>query len=307
MEALNRNEWRQTNDDDDEERSSAGSVELNNTHFPLKPELTTEKDFINYYLLAVKCDQVLYTSELLDEINCINFVQRFVFNEIQPNFEIHVRIYCIRLKNNAKSYSHETKFHLTRRNTCPSPKKLFHKSHKYKVVKQGETGRRETKFKLDGECVLNVNHLRKGEKFVLTNVRECSRLLGHFTLQSKIDVHLMEKISGFLTTATQRDGYPIWNRRWCLLEGHTIRYWNYPVEENVLEPLNVIDLKECTVNKVQAVDRTVCARAKTILLPVKNENYFLSADAVNEFDEWKMRINFVLNSLYKWNCMQLNM
>lgn len=286
-----------------EEATSFGSIELTNFHFPLKVDLTADKEYISHYLLALQCNDVLYTSDLVDESqDCINFTQKYVFNKLRPNFQIQLSVYCVRLKNNDKNFSHDAKFHLNR-NTCPSPKKLFHRSPKYKVVKVAQATR-PSLFLLHGQVVVNIMNL-SDDKLVLQNVKDSSNLLGNFTVQTKVDVHLTQKINGFLTIAMKRDGYPIWNRRWCLLEGHFIKYWNYPIEENVVEPLNVINLKDCSICEVTAVDRSVCARARTLLLPIHKDNYFLSADALNEFNEWKMKINFVLDSLHKWNCMNL--
>ena len=36
----------------------------------------------------------------------------------------------------------------------------------------------------------------------------------------------------FLTMFEDIGGYGAWNRRWCVLNGTTIKYWKYPNDEN---------------------------------------------------------------------------
>ncbi|KAJ8938510.1 hypothetical protein NQ318_005174 [Aromia moschata] len=79
-----------------------------------------------------------------------------------------------------------------------------------------------------------------------------------------------------------------------------MRYWNYPSEE-VSNALETVDLRNCPEQRISAADRSICARPRTLMLPIGRNNavkkYLLSADDCISLEEWDMELNDVLCSL----------
>lgn len=115
------------------------------------------------------------------------------------------------------------------------------------------------------------------------------------------------KVTGFLTVGIDNEkSCAIWNRRWCVLENFELKYWAHPSEESS-SPSGLVDMRYCIEQKISSVDRSACARPRTLLVPIKINNatkkYLLSADSAKDMDMWERELNFVLKSLTTWNCM----
>lgn len=138
------------------------------------------------------------------------------------------------------------------------------------------------------------------------NIPLNSPLSGMFSVNIKSGVQLNNKISGFLTIGLDNEhGCIIWNVRWCVLEGAILKYWNHPSEE-VTHALGSLDLSYCLEQQISAVDRSLCARPRTLMVPVKykegERKYLLSADKLSDMKEWEKELNYVLRALDMWNC-----
>lgn len=122
---------------------------------------------------------------------------------------------------------------------------------------------------------------------------------------------------GFLTIGTETGKSITWNREWCFFQGFVLKYWNYPSQQEFVEPIGIIDISYCIASSITQADRTLCARARTLLLELEYmckktnthsiRNYYLSADNLEEMDDWKRRLNFALNSLRNWKQMSINL
>lgn len=127
-----------------------------------------------------------------------------------------------------------------------------------------------------------------------------------FELRSETAMKNSE-ISGFLTVGENINGITYWNRRWCKLNGLHIYFWNYP-NDNYEDILFKLDLIKCVQDKVQIVDREMCARPKTFFLDIFCSNddkrsvksYLLSADNQNDLLNWIKELNYKINFLRDW-------
>lgn len=90
-----------------------------------------------------------------------------------------------------------------------------------------------------------------------------------------------------------------------MLEGAILKYWNHPSEE-VTGALGSLDLNYCLEQQISIVDRSLCARPRTLMVPVKykegERKYLLSADKLSDMKEWEKEINYVLRALSMWKC-----
>lgn len=71
------------------------------------------------------------------------------------------------------------------------------------------------------------------------------------------------------------------------------------------DPLGEIDVRLTAAEKIVPADRTVCARPRTLALPVSDadggvKKYFLSADTQSDLQMWESELNFVVQSLMIW-------
>lgn len=160
-------------------------------------------------------------------------------------------------------------------------------------------------FKLWGSSTIKNLYSARNSWFTFSNVSKESILSDDFIadVQSTLKINIKEQ--GFLTIGTDFRGTPVWNRRWCILDGSSLNYWNYPNEDNVAPPIGVLDLTKCTIDQIKIVDRDICARPRTLLLELKSDRakkrYLLSADSMSDLEEWQKQLNLVLSALKKWN------
>lgn len=144
----------------------------------------------------------------------------------------------------------------------------------------------------------------------MKNVPKCSTLCGQLIVTIESFVTIKEQYSGFLNVGTQTSTNIVsWNRRWCSLFDTELRLWNDPVERG--KPVETIDLRLCINSFISVVDRSMCARPKTLLLEINNANrriirYFLNADSINDMKKWETVFNSVVSSLRLWHCMKCN-
>lgn len=192
------------------------------------------------------------------------------------------------------------------------PKSFIHKDKQaQKLLSRYDDGIHTSSFKLNGITKLRVFDIAKPGPWQLRKVPLSSLLSGTLTmkLQSEIDIPI--KHSGFLTVGSKIGGSIAWNRRWSVLGGPSVRFWNYPCDEDGNECMDSIDLRKCVNARIESVDRTMCARPKTLLLEtLKNqddalERYYFCADTLSEMRNWESQLNKVISALRTWNdsCM----
>lgn len=151
----------------------------------------------------------------------------------------------------------------------------------------------------------------------MCNVPIHSTLSGTILMNVESEVHITETTEGFLTIGKETGGCITWNRRWCVLQQHELKYWNYPCDTDTSEPLEVIDLTLCATSVIGSADRKMCARPRTLFIEtIKNIDQsptsdnriqrFLSADSNNDKKNWENKLNSVISFLRNWNRMKVS-
>uniref|UniRef100_F6YMX9 Anillin n=1 Tax=Monodelphis domestica TaxID=13616 RepID=F6YMX9_MONDO len=145
-------------------------------------------------------------------------------------------------------------------------------------------------------------------------------LEGHLHLKIKCQVDSSVEERGFLTIFEDVSGFGAWHRRWCVLSGNCISYWNYPDDEKRKTPLGRINLANCTSRQIEPANREFCARRNTFELitvrPQREDDKetlvsqcrdtlcvtknWLSADTKEERDLWMQKLNQVLVDIRLW-------
>lgn len=104
-------------------------------------------------------------------------------------------------------------------------------------------------------------------------------LKGTIDMSLSCNVDLTESNTGWLTHGTDLKGYTVWNRRWCVLVGHVLKFWDYPTEDPEEKPIMQLDLIHCKHSEIGVVDREFCAKPRTIMLQFDLSDYDIIDDS----------------------------
>lgn len=296
-------------------QTCSGTLEISDLTFYIKSDSTTEqetptKKIDEYFVIVVTSVKTVLASQVLvaDNNGEVKSDKKFHLSELATYFGASVAIYSMKVKHD----KHNSKDHKKdRKLPCPSTKSFFnlnsHKSSRRNLLVDNISSIKPSSFSLLGSCAIHCSDLEKTH-FRMHHVPLSSSLEGYFTASLNGNVKLINRTSGFLTIGFEDKSHPTWNRRWCVLEGSLLKYWNYPSEEFSCKPIGTIDLANAT-EKSSPADRCVCPRPKSLCLLIKNtENvvlkYFLSADNLEEKLGWLEEINLVFGTLTVWKCLR---
>lgn len=96
-----------------------------------------------------------------------------------------------------------------------------------------------------------------------------------------------------------------------MIEGTKLQFWNFPADEGVNHPVEVLDLKGYRSCSVEDADRKRCPRARTMMLEVtafegerrrglKNMRYLLHCDDLVEYKKWRNALEMIVQSFRSW-------
>ncbi|XP_015589472.1 anillin [Cephus cinctus] len=310
-----------------------GEVTVKDISLPLQENnLKLEKDsaeFVQWFVIVISHGLTVWaTNAITCPINTpvIHFPGYLTIPNLCPDFKLNIQIYTLKLRR--VTYNHEQKYHLNKdhkHTTCPSPKNLFKKTERSPISPKEKHSKfsamRETSFILCGSLTLNLHDLTLHSPWPLADVSIDSALRGTINLNLSCKLHLSVSHAGFLTRGDEVGGLGVWNRQWCILEGHSLMFWNYPRDQETKNPLLTIDLTQCISNMVTTVDRTLCARPRTLLIETARPRSttdrdnmlvecrqsctivrnILSCDTAEDLAEWSSKLNHVISALREWN------
>ncbi|XP_048518172.1 anillin-like isoform X3 [Dendroctonus ponderosae] len=307
----------QFGDKPNENYPHSGTLQISDLAFQLRKDHASEeepaKKFEEYFVVLLTSGKTVLASQVLlaDHTGVIKSEKHFEFTGLHTDFEVNVSIYSMQVKcGHSTDGKHPKK---ERSLLSPYAKILFHlnshKSSRRNLQVDNVSSIKPSSFTLWGSCVMCCADIQKTH-FRLHHVSLQSSLDGQFTAALKGDVKLSNRMGGFLTIGFEDKTPLVWNRRWCVLSGHLLKYWNYPSEEFNSHPVGVIDLSRAAAQATSAV-RSVCPRPKSLLLQIQSREqsvlaYFLTADTLEDKERWKTDINFVIETLECWNCLRGN-
>ncbi|KAG5890196.1 hypothetical protein JTB14_010658 [Gonioctena quinquepunctata] len=287
-----------------------GEIRIHSVSFLLREKtsvLPQHPDSKEYFLAVAACGRKIISSEVAEATDGVVVVEKcFGFANLLADFETCLSVYSMMVRN---------KVHIIQENMrCPSPKSIFRCNKDSRRDRSPSTLYIEPlAFTLLGRCFIRNQALSKTKdnntlSLKLHNVLPHSSIGESVSMRIDYNFRLTNRTSGFLTIGTENDQMcTTWNRRWCLLEGYVFKYWNYPSEE-VTASLGNVDLSYCIAQSVVPADRKICARPKTLMIPVESgrcvKKYLLSADTNTDMEMWEKELNFVIKSLMMWNGMK---
>ncbi|KAG5872884.1 hypothetical protein JTB14_034125 [Gonioctena quinquepunctata] len=242
-----------------------------------------------YFVCVLQSGTTTIASKVVEsEATEIYFPDCFQFEGHTHDFEIDVSLYALVLKNDIKKKNKNCLKMTTSQLTDYAPTHSF--------------------FTLWGKTQMRTCQItQRAQNVYLSKDPAEASISNAFTADVETSLKINITMKGFLTIRANFKGYPVWNRRWCVLEGSRMNYWNNPNEEPLMAPIGQLDLLKTHTHQVGVVDKELCPRPRTLSLEVRVEGhgpaireYFLSADSLSEFEEWSRQLNLVLGYLRKW-------
>ncbi|XP_067003876.2 anillin isoform X2 [Anabrus simplex] len=155
-------------------------------------------------------------------------------------------------------------------------------------------------FSLEGTTQIGLPNL-KNTFWNLKNVPATSPLARVLTMTITSSVRSKITVSGFLNYCLEREGPKIWDRKWFFLDGHLLKFWNSPDDQESKAPQGIIDILSCTDGQIKQTDSSSCARPWTFLIQTGDNRHFLEADRKWEMTEWCSFLNEVLAIYKAWD------
>ncbi|XP_076299913.1 anillin-like [Lasioglossum baleicum] len=97
-------------------------------------------------------------------------------------------------------------------------------------------------FQLSGYVIFSLKEVHR-QQFTLNKVPSQSPLEGRLQMHVSCELSVSVEHRGFLTMFEDISGIGAWNRKWCLLKGSTLSYWEYPDDERKKTPIGNLDLQ----------------------------------------------------------------
>ncbi|XP_026168004.1 anillin, actin binding protein 2 isoform X4 [Mastacembelus armatus] len=318
-----------------------GAVTITNIQLPLKVEFVCSSQSrtgrpSHYFFVLIRygpCNTVatpLATAADAQNGDTISFPTSVTLKDIRASFEIDVEVYSLShssgsncsmdrattksrvtpkklLNTITRSSNSLTPAPLPPLNTRRSSNFCLVGSHKITLASLGHSKFPLDKMKLEGK----IRRLL-GDEFQ-EKVPFLSPLEGNIYLQLDSESHSDVQHQGFLTMFELISGYGVWHRRYFVLKGCDMYYWNHPNDIETKEAEGSISLTSSPRQSVRPVKRDSCARPFTFELvsnipPQPRENSqdvlakcWFSADTKQERLDWMEKLNQALLDFHTWN------
>ncbi|CAH1963154.1 unnamed protein product [Acanthoscelides obtectus] len=257
---------------------------------------------LEVFVVLVKCGKEVHGSRVLqNKSNKFKFDKVIKLGKLRADFKIGVEIYSM-----AVTLQEDCQYN------CPSPMNIFYATRHSKrssFINEDANINVTSAFTLIRNCDIRITDLAKidGNGILMLQLQNSDKKRAStdkvcLKLQSTLKFNSC--LRGFLTIGTENEHKCIiWNRRWCMLKGSTLEYWNHPSEEEFAR-YGSIDLRDCSANCIGIAERQLCSRPRTLLLPIKKDDtakrYFLATDNNTELEAWNKQLNVTVRALKLW-------
>ncbi|XP_078139265.1 anillin, actin binding protein 2 [Centroberyx gerrardi] len=316
-----------------------GTVSIGNVQLPLKVEFVCSSRNrtgrpSHYFFVLIRygpCNIVatpLATAADAQNGDTISFPTSITLKDIRSNFEIDVEVYSLsHTSGNSCSVDRTTtKSRVTPRkllntitqrsnNTATLPALNPRRSsnfclvgsHKITLASLGQSKFPLDKMKLEGK----IRRLL-GDEFQ-EKVPFLSPLEGNIYLRLDSKSHSSVQHQGFLTMFEVINGFGVWHRRFFILEGYHMYYWNHPNDRESKAAEGSVSLSGSPSQCVKPVKRDSCARPFTFELVSNVQTQqqgdsqdalakcWFSADTKQDRLDWMEKLNQVLLDFHTWS------
>ncbi|XP_056242173.1 anillin, actin binding protein 2 isoform X4 [Seriola aureovittata] len=300
-----------------------GTVSITNIQLPLKVEFVCSSHSrtgrpSHYFFVLIRygpCNIIatpLATAADAQNGDTISFPTSVTLKDIRSSFEIDVEVYSLSHTSGSSSSvdRNTTKSRVTPRKLLSTITRSNHSLTS--AALPALNTRRSSNFCLVGSHKITLASLGHS-KFPLDKVPFLSPLEGNIYLRLGSESHSNVHHQGFLTMFELISGYGVWHRRYFVLEGCSMYYWNHPNDKETKEAEGSISLSSSPSQCVRPVKRDSCARPFTfelvsnILHQQQDDSQeasakcWFSADTKQERLDWMEKLNQVLLDFHTWN------
>ncbi|XP_029378850.1 anillin, actin binding protein 2 isoform X2 [Echeneis naucrates] len=317
-----------------------GTVSITNIQLPLKVEFVCSSHSrtgrpSHYFFVLIRyapCNILatpLATAADAQNGDTISFPTSVTLRDICSSFEIDVEVYSLShtsgrsssidrttskprvtprklLNTITRSNNSLTSAALPALNTRRFSNFCLVGSHKITLSSLGHS-----KFPLDKMKLERKIKMLLGDEFQ-EKVPFLSPLEGNIYLQLSSESHSNVQHEGFLTMFELISGYGVWHRRYFVLEGWSLCYWNHPNDKETKVAEGHISLSRSPCENVRSVKRDLCARPFTFELvsSLTHQQHasqealakcWFSADTKQERLDWMEKLNQALLDFHTWN------
>ncbi|XP_054483537.1 anillin isoform X1 [Anoplopoma fimbria] len=316
------------------QQACRGTISITKIQLPLKVEFVCSSHKrtgrpSHYFFVLIRygpCNIVatpLATAADAQNGDTISFPTSVTLKDIRSSFEIDVEVYSLShtsgsncsvdrtttksrvtprklLNTITRSSNSLTSTVLPALNTRRSSNFCLVGSHKITLASLGNSKFPLDKMKLEGK----IRRLL-GDEFQ-EKVPFLSPLEGNIYLRMDSESHSNVQHQGFLTMFELISGYGVWHRRYFVLVGCNMYYWNHPNDQETKEAEGSISLSSSHSRCVRPVKRDSCARPFTFELvsnvpQQQDAKCWFSADTKQERLDWMEKFNQVLLDFHTWN------
>ncbi|KAL3062131.1 hypothetical protein OYC64_010107 [Pagothenia borchgrevinki] len=319
-----------------------GTVSITNIQLPLKVEFVCSSHNrtgrpSHFFFVLIRygpCNidaTPLATAADAKNGDTISFPTSVILKDIRSSFEIDVEVYSLSHTSGGNSSMDRAtpKSRVTPRKLLNTLKRSSHSHSLTSAALPALNPRRSSNFCLVGSHKIDLASLGHG-KFPLDKMKlegKIRRLLGdefqekvpflsplegNIYLQLNSEGHSNVQHQGFLTMFEMISGYGVWHRRYFVLMGCTMSYWNHPNDRETKDAEGSISLSSSSSQCVRPVKRDSCARPFTFELvssvphqqDAGQETFakrWFSADSKEERLDWMEQLNQALLDFHTWN------
>ncbi|XP_068170239.1 anillin, actin binding protein 2 isoform X2 [Antennarius striatus] len=322
-----------------------GTVSISHIQLPLKVEFVCSSHSktgsgrpTHYFFILIRygpCNIVatpLATAADAQNGDTISFPTSVTLKDIRSSFEIDVEVYSLSHSSggNCSLDRPTTKSRVTPRKLLNTITRSGHSltpaglpalstrrssnfclvgSHKITLASLGLGRFPLDKMKLEGK----IRRLL-GDEFQ-EKVPFLSPLEGNIYLRLDSQSHSNVQHQGFLTVFELISGFGVWHRRYFVLDGCVMFYWNHPNDRETKKAEGSVCLSSSTSRCVRPVKRDLCARPFTFELvsnsPQQQQQQddtqdasakcWFSADTKQDRLDWMEKLNQALLDFHTWN------
>ncbi|KAF6724498.1 Actin-binding protein anillin [Oryzias melastigma] len=322
-----------------------GTVHITNIQLPLKVEFVCSSQSragrpSHYFFVLIHSGPYnivatpLATAADAHNGDTISFPTSVTLKDIRSSFEIDVEVYSLSCSSGTISNSTTDRANTKSRVT---PRKLLNTITRSSNTLSGAApinlgARRSSSFCLVGSHKITLASLGQS-KFPLDKMKFegkvrkllgdefqqkvpfLSPLEGSIYMRLRSESHSSIHHHGFLTMFELISGFGSWHRRYFVLEGCSLSYWNSPTDRENKAAEGVISLSGAPSRCVRPVKRDSCARPFTFELvssmskqeessqEIMSKCWF-SADTREERLDWMEKLNQALLDFQTWNQSQ---
>ncbi|XP_078805121.1 anillin, actin binding protein 2 isoform X13 [Oryzias latipes] len=327
------------------QQACRGTVHITNIQLPLKVEFVCSSQSragrpSHYFFVLIHYGPYnivatpLATAADARNGDTISFPTSVTLKDIRSSFEIDVEVYSLSHTSGTNSISTTDR---TNTKTRVTPRKLLNTITRSTNTASGAapinlSTRRSSSFCLVGSHKITLASLGQS-KFPLDKMKFegkvrkllgdefqekvpfLSPLEGSIYMQLRSEGHSNIYHHGFLTMFELISGFGLWHRRFFVLDGCNLSYWNSPNDRENKEAEGVIPLSGSPSRCVRPVKRDSCARPFTFEL-VSNvskqqesnqdglSKCWFSADTKEDRLDWMEKLNQALLDFNTWNPAQ---